>query len=96
MVWAKVLIICPFKDLFNILVTGSARLDIYRKGGDSLQGRYHAFRLHPLSVAELEGNKNRDFTPFKELPFDAAPYRTFESLYKFGGFPEQFNKQNER
>ncbi len=85
-----------YKDSFNILVTGSARLDIYRKGGDSLQGRYHAFRLHPLSVAELEGNKNRNFTPLKELPFDGAPYRTFESLYKFGGFPEQFNKQNER
>ncbi len=84
------------KGSFNILVTGSARLDIYRKGGDSLQGRYHAFRLHPLSVAELEGNKNKDFTPFRELHFDAAPHRTFANLHKFGGFPEQVNKQNER
>lgn len=37
----------------QILVTGSARLDAYRRGGESLQGRYHLLRLHPLSVAEL-------------------------------------------
>jgi predicted AAA+ superfamily ATPase len=37
----------------KILVTGSARLDFYRFGGDSLQGRYHFLRLHPLSYAEL-------------------------------------------
>ncbi len=38
-----------------ILVTGSARLDWYRYGGDSLQGRYHYLRLHPFSVKELGG-----------------------------------------
>ena len=32
----------------RILVTGSARLDAYRFGGDSLQGRYHLLRLHPV------------------------------------------------
>ena len=37
----------------DIVVTGSARLDVYRHGGDSLQGRYHYLRLFPLSVAEL-------------------------------------------
>ncbi len=36
----------------RLLVTGSARLDLYRRGGDSLQGRYHHLRLHPLSVRE--------------------------------------------
>lgn len=40
----------------QILVTGSARLDLYRFGGDSLQGRYFYLRLHPLSVAELGGH----------------------------------------
>ena len=40
-------------DVLRILVTGSARLDHYRHGGDSLQGRYHFLRLHPFSVAEL-------------------------------------------
>src|SRR3974377_2274682 len=37
----------------RILITGGGRLDLYRFGGDSLQGRYHLLRLHPLSVAEL-------------------------------------------
>jgi uncharacterized protein len=40
----------------RILVTGSARLDLYRFGGDSLQGRYFYLRLHPFSVAELGGH----------------------------------------
>jgi hypothetical protein len=37
----------------KILITGSSRLDIYRKGGDSLLGRYHYHRLHPFSVSEI-------------------------------------------
>lgn len=40
-------------DHFKILVTGSAKLDMYRFGGDSLQGRYFLLRMHPLSLAEL-------------------------------------------
>ena len=31
----------------RLLVTGSARLELYGRGGDSLQGRYHLLRLHP-------------------------------------------------
>ena len=42
----------------RILVTGSARLDLYRFGGDSLQGRYFYRRLHPFSVAELGGHND--------------------------------------
>src|SRR3989344_2890468 len=38
----------------NFLVTGSARLDHYRRGGDSLLGRYRYLRLHPFSVGELK------------------------------------------
>ena len=30
-------------------VAGSARLDLYRRGGDSLQGRYHHLRLYPFA-----------------------------------------------
>ena len=36
----------------HVLVTGSARLDLYRRGGDSLQVRYHHLRLYPLSLKE--------------------------------------------
>lgn len=58
----------------SILVTGSARLDLYRYSGDSLQGRYHLLRLHPLSAAELE------LTTAEEL----------DRLLTLGGFPEPF------
>ena len=58
----------------KILVTGSARLDYYRYSGDSLQGRYHLLRMHPLSVAEL-GLKTR-----AEL----------DDLMTLGGFPEPY------
>lgn len=42
----------------SFIVTGSARLDHFRKGGDSLLGRYRYFRLHPLSISELSGNND--------------------------------------
>jgi predicted AAA+ superfamily ATPase len=41
------------KSFRKIIVTGSARLDYYRKGGDSLVGRYRLFRLHPFSLREI-------------------------------------------
>lgn len=58
----------------NILVVGSARLDVYRFGGDSLQGRYHFLRLHPFSAAELK----------LEHPPELL------DLLTLGGFPEPF------
>lgn len=69
------------KSRRQFLVTGSARLDHYRKGGDSLQGRYHYHRLHPLSLAELGSGGG-----VVEL----------EQLLKFGGFPEPFLTADER
>jgi predicted AAA+ superfamily ATPase len=42
------------KNTHSFLVTGSARLDLFRKGGDSLLGRYHYYRLHPYSLTELK------------------------------------------
>lgn len=58
----------------RILVTGSARLDFYRFGGDSLQGRYHLLRLHPLSAAELRLGSALEL----------------RELLQLGGFPEPF------
>lgn len=46
------------KDHYRILVTGSAKLDFYRRGGDSLQGRYFRLRMYPLSVAELHASQD--------------------------------------
>ena len=42
-----------YPDKTRILVTGSAKLDVFSRGGDSLMGRYFPFRFHPLSVSEL-------------------------------------------
>ncbi len=46
-----------FFDLYErrakIIVTGSSRLDVYKKGGDSLMRRYFYYRIHPLSIAEI-------------------------------------------
>lgn len=42
------------RDSLRLLVTGSARLDLYRRGGDSLQGRYHHLRLYPFSLKEAQ------------------------------------------
>ena len=86
------------KDYIKFLLTGSARLNVYRKGGDSLQGRYHYYRLHPFSFSELENNSvTTTREPGKELIFAKKNSNTtLESLLKFGGFPEPFLKQSEK
>ncbi len=61
------------KSKVSFLLTGSARLDDYNKGGDSLQGRYHYYRLHPLSPGELPSGDTPD---------------TVDQLLRFGGYPE--------
>ena len=63
-----------FHGNHQIIVTGSARLDMLRKSGDSLQGRYYHLRLHPLSVKELQITGQDDFL----------------ELLQLGGFPEPY------
>jgi predicted AAA+ superfamily ATPase len=86
-----------YKERFDILITGSARLDIYRKGGDSLMGRYHYYRLHPFSLAEALQVDNQ-YTMLSDLQFAAheGSREVFAQLFKFGGFPEPFLKKDER
>jgi uncharacterized protein len=69
----------------KFIVTGSARLDHYRKGGDSLAGRYRYFRLHPFSLREIGAADT-----------GAAADEHLAALLKFGGFPEPLLEQNER
>ncbi len=66
-----------------LLVTGSARLETYRKGGDSLAGRYFSYRLHPLSVKEICSFLNE------------SPKNALDNLIKFGGFPEPYLNTDE-
>jgi predicted AAA+ superfamily ATPase len=70
-----------YKSHRHFLITGSARLDHYRRGGDSLQGRYHYYRLHPLSLYELNSKPQQS---------------DLEALLQYGGFPEPFLKHNTR
>ena len=68
------------KNDHQFLITGSARLDLYRYSGDSLQGRYFYHRLLPLSVAELKIKSSKDF----------------KDLLKLSGFPEPFFAGSEK
>lgn len=84
-----------YKDRFDIMVTGSARLDLYSYGGDSLLGRYHYMRLHPFSVREALGlqptlavSREPKFTKHKNAR------DVFVRLFRFGGFPEPFIKKD--
>lgn len=84
------------KDSFKFLVTGSARLDLYRRGGDSLQGRYHYYRLHPFTLAEVESATYKS-SVHNELSIGRDFNRdTLHALDVFGGFPEPFTKQSAR
>ena len=62
----------------GLVVTGSARLDTYRKAGDSLAGRFFHFRLHPFDLKEIR--------QLRICPIEEA----LERLCVFGGFPEPF------
>jgi len=69
-------------ELHSFLITGSARLDVYRRGGDSLMGRYHYWRLHPFTL--------------DEVPRNISPKEAFHRLMTVGGFPEPFLDGDER
>jgi uncharacterized protein len=80
---------------YDIIVTGSARLNIYRKGGDSLLGRYYHFRLHPFSLAELLSvsanlayDKLIEYLFTKKIIPKKIQQDYFDLLYRFGPFPE--------
>jgi len=78
---------------WNILATGSARLDTFRKGGDSLLGRYFHLQMFPLSVAEL---LRTDFQEKAISDPNKLENDHWNALLKFGGFPEPFLKSNQR
>lgn len=84
-----------FHDKYKFLVSGSGRLDIYQKGGDSLAGRYFLFHLWPFTIAEL-ARRNRSIEEFLKDPFlidsaiDEELKATWERLGSMSGFPEPF------
>jgi predicted AAA+ superfamily ATPase len=76
-------------------VTGSGRLDIYQRGGDSLLGRYHLYHLHPFTLGEmLQEDRNKGLTPeafWQALKSGETPAGALEGLRNLEtltGFPE--------
>lgn len=75
----------------RIIVTGSSRLDVYKRGGDSMMGRYFLYRIHPFSLRELADPSFKEWDI--SLPISCPD---FDILMKYGGFPEPFIQRNER
>ena len=88
-----------YEDRCLFVVTGSARLDLFRRSGDPLSGRYFLFRLLPVSLFELAGGPLA--TPgaaawdFIEAALHPPRQEEFDALLRFGGFPEPLLKGDE-
>ncbi|OFZ22064.1 MAG: hypothetical protein A2202_00880 [Bdellovibrionales bacterium RIFOXYA1_FULL_36_14] len=77
----------------NFIVSGSARLDYYRKSGDSLQGRYFPYHLHPFTLGETSSIK---LPPQKNwLEHANTSDIAFDDLLNLGGFPEPLLGQSQ-
>jgi predicted AAA+ superfamily ATPase len=95
---------------FRFLVTGSARLDLFRRSGDSLVGRYSLFHMMPLSLPEALGKPRSSCFLAGEGPQDIAErlsldieafeafdgHDAFEAMRRLGPFPEPFLRQQDR
>lgn len=82
-----------YGDKIEIILTGSAKLNTFRKGADSLLGRFFHFHLHPFSLGELHQKAPMsfsDFTAFVQNPKLTEEKNAAEitkNLFLFGGFP---------
>lgn len=87
-----------FYDIYGkswrIVATGSARMDVYKKGSDSMMGRYFPYRMHPLSVAELIDTSlpGEDLIRKPRMLADEE----WNALVRFGGFPDPFVNRDPR
>ncbi len=83
-----------YEERIQIMVTGSARLDVFRRGGDSLMGRYFLYRMHPLSVAECVHTEPPGDSVVR--PPQALAESEWNALWEHGGFPEPFLRREKR
>lgn len=82
-----------YGDRARLIVTGSSRLDVFRRGGDSLMGRYLLYRMHPWTV----GESLRTDLPDREIQPPAEVSSTdWDALWEHGGFPEPFLRRDIR
>ncbi|MBS0185967.1 MAG: ATP-binding protein [Proteobacteria bacterium] len=85
-----------YKNIFQIIVTGSSHLDIYQQRGDSLMGRYFQYHIYPFSVGELI---ERPLSPdMNEEIFSprALKEEDFKKLSDFSGFPDPYLAGNKK
>jgi uncharacterized protein len=75
------------------IVTGSSRLDVFRRGGDSLMGRYLLYRMHPFSVGEC---LRIDVPSTAIQPPEQLKDEEWRALWEHGGFPEPFLRRELR
>lgn len=86
-----------YAEDYRFLVTGSGRLDLYQRSGESLAGRHLQFHLFPLTVGELFataiGEKTHQDRLFELVQTENEElFSTWEALHQFSGFPEPFVK----
>jgi len=90
------------KNKKAIIVTGSTRLETFRRGGDSMMGRYFHFRLHPITLGELvlpeviSPDSFLSKIPTLSPKTKKAHKEKLERLFSFGGFPEPYLKKDRR
>lgn len=84
-----------YAEHVRIVVTGSSRMDVYRRDGDSLMGRYFLYRMHPFSVAEIMTDELPDPGRVVRMPVE-IPESEYEALWNHGGYPEPFLKRDAR
>jgi uncharacterized protein len=82
----------------RIWVTGSGRLDLYQKGGDSLLGRYFLYHIHPFTISDVQKTKTVSLSEFLEkILKDLNKSKisiSYQDLLEFGGFPEPLIKKD--
>ena len=95
--WKNILkgYIDEWKGRLQFVVAGSARLDFFRRSGDSLVGRYFLFKMNPLHPNDLTGagiDRETAWHPKSERLEFASPDRSFQEaaaqLLDISGFPE--------
>jgi predicted AAA+ superfamily ATPase len=93
-----------YENQYNFLITGSARIDILRRAGDILTGRYFLFKLYPFILSEINGNSIKNITVeddaldyiLKNIDNKSNSQEKMEDILRYSGFPEPLLKSDER
>ena len=84
-----------YKDVYHILVIGSAHLSIYQSDNDSLMGRYFSYTVFPLTLAEVLSPEYPKESFFRNsIQEDFLSSEAIENLFQFGGFVDPYLKKD--